>query len=75
MNEYCLDVEEVIELNRRLVKNQYNVLDRTKLEGALATPLQTFDGKYLIDSPLGQTAVLIDHLANAHAFLDGNKRP
>ena len=35
MNHYCLPPEEVIELNRQLIANDFNVLDRGKLEGRL----------------------------------------
>lgn len=74
MNHYCLPPEEVIELNRQLIANDFNVLDRGKLEGALAAPIQTFGRRYLISSVLSRTAELLMMLINAHAFSDGNKR-
>ena len=74
MNEYCLDVESVISLTSDLIKTKFNVVERTKLESALAAPLQTWNGKYLVESPLKQAAMLIEHLVNAHPFFDGNKR-
>lgn len=74
MNRYCLPPEEVIALNRRLIANDFNVLDRGKLEGALAAPIQTFGREYLIPSVFGRTAELLMMLVNAHAFSDGNKR-
>ena len=74
MNHYCLPPEEVIGLNRRLIANDFNVLDRGKLEGALAAPIQTFGRQYLISSVFGRTAELLMMLINAHAFSDGNKR-
>lgn len=46
MNEYCLPVEDVVRLNRQLIGRDGNLLDRSKLESALATPLQTFGGEY-----------------------------
>lgn len=74
MNHYCLPPEEVIELNRQLIANDFNVLDRGKLEGALAAPIQTFGRQYLISSVFGRAAELLMMLINAHAFSDGNKR-
>ncbi|HAT1504287.1 Fic family protein [Corynebacterium striatum] len=64
----------MISLNRSLIESQFNVLDRTKLESALAAPLRTWGGEYLEESPLKRAAMLIEHLTNAHAFIDGNKR-
>lgn len=74
MNHFCLPPEVVIGLNRRLTANDFNVLDRGKLEGALAAPVQTFGGQYLIPSVTGRTAELLVALVKAHAFSDGNKR-
>lgn len=74
MNHYCLPPEEVIAMNRRLIANDFNVLDRGKLEGALAAPIQTFGQQYLIPSVTGRTAELLVMLVKAHAFADGNKR-
>lgn len=74
MNQYCINPQHVIDLNRGFVENEFNVLDRGKLEGALAAPLRSFDGKLLVPSALGQAAMLIERLANAHAFIDANKR-
>jgi len=54
--------------------NDFNVLDRGKLEGALAAPIQTFGRQYLISSVFGRTAELLMMLINAHASSDGNKR-
>lgn len=69
-----LPPEEVIGLNRGLIANDFNVLDRGKLEGALAAPVQTFGGQYLIPSVTGRAAELLVALVKAHAFADGNKR-
>lgn len=74
MNEYCLDPEDVIELNRGFVQNPLNLLDRGKLESALAAPLRTFGGEFLVSSSLLQGAMLIERVANAQAFIDANKR-
>lgn len=48
MNHYCLPPEEVIEVNRQLIANDFNVLDRGKLEGALAAPVQTFGRRVVL---------------------------
>lgn len=74
MNQYCLELEDVINLNRSLIDQYFNVIDQPKLEGALAAPLRTWDGEYLYPSPLKRAAILLERIANAHAFLDGNKR-
>lgn len=74
MNEYCLPVEDVVRLNHQLIGRDGNLLDRSKLESALATPLQTFGGEYWHPSALDRAAALLHYLAKAHAFVDGNKR-
>ena len=74
MNQYCLDVTAVIDLNRSLIRQHFNVIDQSKLEGALAAPLRTWAGQYLHQSPVERAAILLERLTNAHAFLDGNKR-
>ena len=63
MNEYCLPVEDVVRLNRQLIGRDGNLLDRSKLESALATPLQTFGGEYLHPSALDRAAALLHYLA------------
>lgn len=74
MNEFCIPPDSVIELNRTYVGDEFNVLDHGKLEGALAAPLRTFGGQLLVKSPLERTAMLIERVTNAHAFVDANKR-
>lgn|SRR5699024_4209335 len=74
MSEYCLDPEDVIELNLEFLRNPFNVLDRVELEGALGAPLRTFGGELLVPSALLRGAMLIERVANAHAFIDANKR-
>lgn len=74
MTQYCLPVGEVVEWNRSLISQGFNVIDQAKLEGALAAPLQTWNGQLLYPSPLKRAAVLVERIANVHAFLDGNKR-
>lgn len=74
MNEFCFPVENVVQLNRQLIGRDSNLLDCSKLESALAAPLQTFGGEYLHPSVLDRAAALLHYLAKAHAFVDGNKR-
>ncbi|WP_168156173.1 type II toxin-antitoxin system death-on-curing family toxin [Corynebacterium sp. NML98-0116] len=69
-----MDVAAVIDLNRSLIRQHFNVIDQSKLEGALAAPLRTWAGQYLYQSPVERAAILLEQLTNAHAFLDGNKR-
>lgn len=74
MNQFCLPPDEVIEQNRRLIDNDFSLLDRGRLEGALSAPIQTFAQRYLIPSVVGRAAELLIALVKAHAFADGNKR-
>lgn len=74
MNRFCLDPDGVVALNARLIDDDFNVLDRGKLESALAAPLHTFGGRLLNPSTVEQAAVLLTGLVKAHAFSDGNKR-
>ncbi|MFD6093242.1 type II toxin-antitoxin system death-on-curing family toxin [Oerskovia sp. NPDC060338] len=71
---YCFDPDVVIELNGRLTNAPAVVLDRLKLESALARPHHTYDGTYLHRTLVERTAALLDGLCQAHAFMDGNKR-
>ena len=50
------------------------LIDRGKLEGAVARPQATFEGVLLHPSVFAQASVLVHGLCQAHAFLDGNKR-
>lgn len=74
MGRFCLDPDIVVALNSTLIKNQFNLLDRGKLERALAAPLLTFEGRLLHPSSVERAAVLLFELVKAHAFADGNKR-
>lgn len=74
MTHFCLSPDDVVSLNAELTDNPFNVLDRGKLEAALAAPLQTFGGKLLVPSTVERAALLLIGLVKAHAFSDGNKR-
>lgn len=50
------------------------LIDRGKLEAALAAPQATFEGRLLNSSVEELTAAYWHGICQAHAFLDGNKR-
>ena len=50
------------------------VLDEGLLESALAQPMVAFGGNYLHEDLFAMAAAYVFHLANNHAFVDGNKR-
>lgn len=71
---YCLPIEAVIATNRRLPDIEHGVLDEGKILGALARPLAGFGGVAVYPTVVGQAAALLEALASAHGFFDGNKR-
>jgi death on curing protein len=71
---YCLDVEVVIDINRRYTNNGGRVRDRSGLESALARPMQTWGGQDLYSTAVGKAAALLHGLATTQCFVDGNKR-
>lgn len=71
---YCLDPDAVIEINRRETGPMHMVLDRGKLEGALGRPLGSFQGAVVFPTVMEKAAALVEAVAQAHAFFDGNKR-
>ncbi len=50
------------------------VLDEGLLESALAQPMAEFGGQLLHEDLFAMAAAYVFHLANNHAFVDGNKR-
>lgn len=75
MNEYCVPPDAVIRVNATIIcSDGFNLLDRGKLESALAAPLQTFFGRYLVESSIERASMLLEGIIHAHAFIDGNKR-
>ncbi len=50
------------------------VRDEGLLESALAQPMTKFGGEYLHQDLFEMAAAYVFHLANNHAFVDGNKR-
>lgn len=50
------------------------VINLPNLESAVGATFQTFDGVYLHASVVARSAKLLEGLAVAHGFRDGNKR-
>lgn len=50
------------------------MLDEGLLESALAQPMAVFGGQYLHEDLFAMAAAYLFHLANNHAFVEGNKR-
>lgn len=71
---FCLPVEEVIATNLAIEKGRHAVLDVAKLEAALARPMHGFGDTLFYPTVVERAAVLLESLAAAHAFIDGNKR-
>lgn len=73
---FCLPAESVIAANQLVLKpyEPHLVLDRGKLESALGRPMHTFDGQPMYPTVVQRAGVLLDGLAKAHAFQEGNKR-
>lgn len=68
---YALTPEIVIEWNAAFGGA---LLDRGRLNSALARPLHTFGGKPLYPDTMTQAAALLHALCLDHPFIDGNKR-
>ena len=66
----CLPVDRVVWINRRVLKvhEWHAVLDQSKLEGALGRPLHTFGSFVAFPTVPMRAAVLMEGLAQAHAF-------
>ncbi|MBF6358208.1 Fic family protein [Nocardia higoensis] len=74
MSNFALPVDGVIAINRQMTGSRHAILDLGKLENALAAPLAGFGGYYKHQTVLQRGAALLEGLARAHAFQDGNKR-
>lgn len=74
---YCLEPEAVEEFNRGHVSQTgepFGIRDPKGLAGALARPLGGFDGVEVYSTPPAKAGALLHGLAQAHPFLQGNKR-
>jgi death-on-curing protein len=72
-----LDVADVIELHASGVAlwgGSEGIRDPGALASAIAQPQATFDGQYLHDDLFSMAAAYAFHIAEAQAFVDGNKR-
>jgi death-on-curing protein len=72
-----LGLEEVLALHASQIERyggSAGVRDLGLLESAVAVPESSFDGGYLHASLPEMAAAYLFHLAQNHAFVDGNKR-
>jgi death-on-curing protein len=72
-----LDVDLIIDIhNDQLLKygGLGGILDRGKLDSAVATPQAGFGGVYLHKDLFEMAAAYLFHLVKNHPFNDGNKR-
>jgi death on curing protein len=72
-----LGLEEVIALHARQIERYggaEGVRDLGLLESAVAAPEASFDGVFLHETLPEMAAAYLFHLAQNHAFIDGNKR-
>jgi death-on-curing protein len=72
-----LDVDEVVRLQEALILQSGGdpgILDRGKIESAVAQPRMTFGGVDLYPTLAEKAAALGFSLASNHGFVDGNKR-
>lgn len=72
-----LTLQEVLEIHQDQIARyggSGGVLNQGNLESAVAQPQATFDGCFLHGDLFEMAAVYLYHLAQNHAFVDGNKR-
>ncbi|MCC7365348.1 MAG: type II toxin-antitoxin system death-on-curing family toxin [Dehalococcoidia bacterium] len=77
MSTRYLSLPEVIEIQRQAVLHagfSPVLIDRGKLESAVARPATEAFGEELFPTLAEKAAALLQALVIAHAFLDGNKR-
>jgi death-on-curing protein len=77
MDPEFLDVEDVLEFHAQGLARwggSDGIRDRGALEAAVAHPRMTFAGEYLYEDLFAMAAAYAFHIAEAQAFLDGNKR-
>ncbi len=77
MTPRFLTVAQVIAIQQREIEafgGTHGIRSREGLESAVATPQATFGGEYLHPDLWSQAAAYAFHIAEAQAFLDGNKR-
>jgi death on curing protein len=69
---FYISPEEVIEFNKRVTRQAGLLRDQAGLESAIMRPQMA--AYYEETDIAAQTALLIEGIAMAHAFVDGNKR-
>ncbi len=72
-----LSVEDVLAIHADTIAHEgglAGIRDPGLLESAVLMPQQQFDGKYLHDGLPAMAAAYLFHIAQNHAFHDGNKR-
>lgn len=72
-----LSLEQLLWIHLRVIETSGGdpaILDRGKIESALAQPRMTFDGEPLYPTLAKKAAALGFSLIKNHPFLDGNKR-
>ena len=77
MDPEFLDLEDVLEAHRAGLERwggAAGVRDPGGLEAAIAQPRATFDGAFLYADIYAMAAAYAFHIAQAQAFVDGNKR-
>ena len=77
MNPDFLDVDDVLEIHALQTERfggVSGVLDRGRLESAVAQPMAMFAGNFLHEDLYDMAAAYLFHIARDHPFFDGNKR-
>lgn len=77
MEPLFLALDEVLEIHAQQIElygGSDGVRDPAGLESAVATPMATFDGRFLHPTIPSMAAAYLFHICQNHAFVDGNKR-
>jgi death-on-curing protein len=69
-----LDLDDVLELARRLLGDPLPLRDVGLLGSAVARPSTTVGGEAAYPTLWGKAAALLQSVVNNHALVDGNKR-
>ena len=74
---FYISLEVVLEIHQRQLREfggADGVRNRSGLESAVETPKSTFDGQDLYPTIYSKAVAYAFHIAEAQAFVDGNKR-
>ena len=77
MRPLFLTLEEVLAIHQDQIARyggSAGLRDLRLLQSAIATPAVTFDGAFLHRTVIEMAAAYLFHIAQNHAFVDGNKR-